>query len=301
MPNVSAHTSRRTVLASLDHTAANGLEFAAVDDSAAELETENKHLRAELEELRTRVRAFESSRWLKAHPRRLLRPLSPLTARGRATDGKSSQPSTQTADPLVSRFRDDVFARSTFTHQWFLGDVPRWEPLIRELEARSSALLEVGSFEGLSACYLLWRLPRATITCIDTFRGGTEHRGTDIDATQLEARFDANVAVVDASRARKLVGDSKRVLLDLAAEKRAFDLIYVDGSHLGLDVLVDAALAWQLLTVGGVLIFDDYGWTKLGDDPYVRPGAAIDGFLSVVSGRHEVIFSGYQVALRKVR
>ena len=79
-----------------------------------------------------------------------------------------------------------------------------------------------------------------------------------------------------------------------------FDLVYVDGSHRGLDVLVDAALSWPLLEVGGVVVFDDYRWALLGDDPLLRPGPAIDAFVSLVSAHGEVISHDRQVALRKL-
>ena len=156
-----------------------------------------------------------------------------------------------------------------------------------------------GPYEGMSACFLLWRLADATITCVDTFAGGIEDRGTEA-VSGLEERFDANVALVDASRVRKLVGESRRVLPDLIAGDEAFDLVYVDGSHLGLDVLVDASLSWQVLEPGGALVFDDYNWAPLGDDALLRPGPAIDAFLEVVSGNYEPLFADRQVAIRKL-
>ena len=45
----------------------------------------------------------------------------------------------------------------------------------------------------------------------------------------------------------------------LLAEGRqgSFDFIYVDASHRAPDVLLDAVLAFQLLRIGGLIIFDD--------------------------------------------
>ena len=119
---------------------------------------------------------------------------------------------------------------------------------MRALEGRSARVLEIGSFEGLSACYLLWRLPDSHVTCVDTFAGSPEHvAGEHLPAGRLDEVFDANVALVDASRVRKLVGDSKHVVADLRATGARFEFVYVDGSHLALDVFVDAALSWQVL------------------------------------------------------
>ncbi len=168
---------------------------------------------------------------------------------------------------------------------------------MRPLDGRASRVLEIGSFEGLSTCYFLWRLRCAQLTCVDTFEGSPGLPSGDRPG--LEEAFDRNVELVDASRVRKLVGDSRRVLLDLADEASRFELVYVDGSHRGLDVLVDAALSWPMLEVGGVVVFDDYGWALLGDDPLLRPGPAIDAFVSLVSVHGEVVLLERQVALRR--
>ena len=115
----------------------------------------------------------------------------------------------------------------------------------------------------------------------------------------LERIFEENVALVDASRVRKLVGPSSVVLPPLAAAGERFDLIYLDGSHFGLDVLLDAAVSWQLLENEGYLVFDDYLWAELGDDPLLRPRHAIDAFLAFVEGKYELLFAHEQVAVRK--
>jgi predicted O-methyltransferase YrrM len=39
--------------------------------------------------------------------------------------------------------------------------------------------------------------------------------------------------------------------------KEYFDLIYVDGSHHTDDVIVDAIKSFELLKIGGIIIFDD--------------------------------------------
>jgi hypothetical protein len=194
----------------------------------------------------------------------------------------------------------EVVERGAFRRDWFTQNVSSWEPMMEELDGRGARALEIGSFEGLSACYVLWRLPDSHVTCVDTFEGGPELiAGQHLPDAGLETAFDANVALVDASRVRKLVGDSKRVLVDLLAERARFDFVYVDGSHLALDVLADAALSWRLLATGGFLVFDDYNWAELGEDRLLRPGAAVDSFLVLVEGKYELVSSGWQLALRK--
>jgi len=198
----------------------------------------------------------------------------------------------------VNLFREKIVERGDFTQDWFTPHIESLERVLRQFEGKAARMLEIGSFKGLSSCYFLWRLTDLQLTCIDSFEGsvGLPSGGRE----GLEAAFDRNVELVDTSRVRKLVGDSRRVLLDLADERARFDLVYVDGSHRGLDVLVDAALSWPLLEVGGVVVFDDYRWALLGDDPLLRPGQAIDAFVELVSVHGEVVFHDRQVALRKL-
>ena len=273
------------------------------DDFVVQLLRENRRLKTEL----NRREGIASSRWWRLHPR--LNAERMLTAlrgpREPPAVAPSMPPREQTVPPpvpsdLVGRFRREVIGHGTFSHDWFTGHIPSWEPMMQALEGRTARVLEIGAFEGLSTCFVLWRLPDATVTAVDTFAGSAEQVARDLLPNgSLEHVFDANVARVDGTRARKLVGDSKRVVLDLHAEHARFDFVYVDGSHLALDVLIDAALSWSLLTVEGFLVFDDYGWSAVGPDPLLRPGPAIDAFLELVDGRYEVVSKGTQLALRK--
>ena len=188
--------------------------------------------------------------------------------------------------------------RGAFSEDWFTVHIPHWEPVLRELQGRAASVLELGSFEGLSACFLLWRLRDAQLTCVDTFAGIPEYAAYGI-SSQLEGAFDSNVALVDASRVRKLVGETHGVLPELVNEQAQFDLVYVDASHHALDVLADTALSWKLLKDGGIAIFDDYGPLRSGEDPLLYPTPAIDAFLGLVAGRHEVVDDRRQLIVRK--
>jgi predicted O-methyltransferase YrrM len=260
---------------------------------------ENAELRREVASLRARVQALETSRWWRLHPRMLLRRLRRHGETAEAPAAPTTDAAAPTVAPAVARFREEVLPRGSFSEDWFTRHASAWEPVLEDLAGEEARVLEIGSFEGMSAAYLLWRLPEARITCVDTFGGGAEHRAGDMELATLESRFDANVALVDADRVEKIVGDSRERLLELIRAGRTFDLVYVDGSHLGLDVLVDGALSWQLLTPWGTLVFDDYRWDALGEDPLLRPGPAIDAFLGLVGDHAERVFAGHQVAVRK--
>jgi predicted O-methyltransferase YrrM len=184
-----------------------------------------------------------------------------------------------------------------FTQDWFTPNIPNWTKLLAELRGRARVrALEIGSFEGRSACWLLENIltgPGARLDCVDTFTGAVEQR-VGFDTHGIRARFDANIAQWREQVTVHLgeSGDVLRVLSD------SYDFIYIDGSHLAPDVLSDAVLAWRLLKPGGIMIFDDFLWDLL-PRPEQRPGIAIRSFLLCHAGWFDLLRVDGQVAIRK--
>jgi hypothetical protein len=265
---------------------------------------ENQRLKQEVKALRQRVNALETSRWWRLHPRFALRRLRPQSAQAEnanALGASAPKPVEMPQTEIQQRFQREVVETGEFTEDWFTVYIPIWDSVLRELDGRAPRILEVGSFEGLSASFLLWRLPDARITCVDTFVGIPAYLAYGIGGPELEQRFEANVARVDSGRVRKLVGQSHRVLSDLLAGGEEFDLVYIDASHRALDVLADAALCWQLLARDGLMIFDDYGEIPPGVEPLEHPTLAVDAFRSLVAGELEVVDQQRQLIVRKTK
>ena len=80
---------------------------------------------------------------------------------------------------------------------------------------------------------------------------------------------------------------------------QAFDLIYIDGSHMRDDVLLDSVLAWRLLAPDGVCIWDDYEWGMSDRSHAERPREAIDAFLDLHSAELRVLHTGSQIIAEK--
>ncbi len=187
-----------------------------------------------------------------------------------------------------------------FSLDLFAMHVPRWQALLGPLAGRAGLrFLEVGSFEGRSACWLLREVlthPKSRLTCIDTFdlqgQSAEVDRG---DSLTLEARFDHNVAAAGGEgRVDKRLGTSASILPRL--EPGSFDFAYVDGSHHPRDVLADAVMTWRLLKTGAMVTFDDYGSISAGE---LMPRKAIDAFMDCYQGDWELVHKAYQLTLRK--
>ena len=154
-------------------------------------------------------------------------------------------------------------------------------------------MLEIGSWEGRSTLFFMNFLPRARLTCIDTFAGGKEHREAAArnpeDARFLrtvEKRFDRNTKAF-RKRIEKIKAQSTDALAELGIAKRRFDIAYIDGGHRAVEVYADGALTWPLMARGGLVIFDDYKWDEM-PDPLDNPKPGIDAFLKSIEGQYRL-------------
>jgi predicted O-methyltransferase YrrM len=181
-----------------------------------------------------------------------------------------------------------------FTKDWFdKNSRQNWDRIVPIINPKK--ILEIGSYEGAAACYLIEKLGKNNfleVHCIDTWE---ESDGlAKEEALIVEKRFDYNMQLaVNKSQNKtkyfKYKSESHLVLSKMIADGVGdFDLIYVDASNYAVDVLTDAVLSFKLLKAGGILIFDDYLWA--GDENIVYyPKIAIDSFTNVFSKHIKLI------------
>lgn len=190
-----------------------------------------------------------------------------------------------------------------FTVDWFSYNIPTWKRLIDELKPRR--IIEIGCYEGRSTTWIIEQCSAAQpieLHCIDTWDGGEEFRKGAFQGREMsdaEQRFSSNVqqACQRAANPVQLTQhktSSERALIHILANGGlgGFDLIYIDGSHQAADVLRDAVLSFDLLRVGGLMIFDDYLWCMepVGQqDSLGMPKPAIDAFTNLYQRKLQVI------------
>lgn len=199
-----------------------------------------------------------------------------------------------------------------FTADWFDKHRQIWDVLLPPMQAKR--ILEIGSYEGASTCYLIDTCAKDAdieLHCIDTWQGSAEHQHGGNDMKAVEDRFNRNVqrAISRASHKVDLTvhkgpSDEKLAGLLAGSKRNYFDFIYVDGSHLASDVLLDGALALRLLRVDGLIVFDDYLWfenLREGKDPLQCPKIAIDAVVNNNFRKVEVLTAPlYQLFLTKL-
>ena len=177
-----------------------------------------------------------------------------------------------------------------FTYDWFTSAVPIWTRVLAPYAGRPEThYLEVGVFEGRSAIWMLNNIlthPTSTLTGIDLFPG------------DLKERYLANLQLSGAAeKAITIAGRSQDELRNLKPD--SYDIIYIDGGHTADMVLADAVLCWDLLKVGGLLIFDDYRWKREEYPAEVRPGVSIESFITAYRNFLELVHLDYQAIVRK--
>jgi predicted O-methyltransferase YrrM len=210
---------------------------------------------------------------------------------------------------MISRQMHDLYAdnpplpnpKYRFSYDWVSPHTKEWEKDLQEFKGKPNVhALEIGCFEGQSACWFLDNIlthPTSRLICVDPFAVPM----ATILLKFFEARFDQNVAASGAAdRVTKLIGQSQVVVRTL--QHSQFDFIYVDGSHKVGDVLQDAVLAWTVLRPGGIVMFDDYALVDdVSEGLMARaPGRALDAFMSILGGSATLVRRDWQLVLRKM-
>ncbi len=190
-----------------------------------------------------------------------------------------------------------------FTVNWFADHARMWEALHRDFVQGHSKFLEIGSFEGQSACWLLEHLNvDGSLFCIDTWEGSPE---ISREAVQESFdRFQRNTDVVKGKSQRLVTMKCRSTvgLADLISQGHAetFDFIYVDGGHRALETMTDMCMSWELLKPGGVMVIDDYLWGMEIISPIeVKPKFAVDVFVAAFNPQLRTIACGMQYIVQK--
>jgi len=187
-----------------------------------------------------------------------------------------------------------------FSQDWFSSNLPYWSSILEKNFKDSPNLnfLEIGSFEGRSACWLMDNVlthETSKLVCVDTFAGSEEHAGMNLSS--LRETFDHNIREwkekIEIHQMK-----SSAALPQFITENRKFDVIYIDGSHLACDVMFDAVNSFNLLKVGGLMIFDDYLGGNLITPHDVKP--AVDAFVFSYSEKVRTLAVAYQYWTQKI-
>ncbi|WP_320674560.1 class I SAM-dependent methyltransferase [Prochlorococcus sp. MIT 1341] len=149
---------------------------------------------------------------------------------------------------------------------------------------------------GLINSFFLSHFPHATITCVDTWEWNSDDNKFDLQV--IESNFNKNTYPFH-ERITKFKGTSYSYF-ESNQQRNYFDLIYIDGSYVPDDLIIDAFKSFQALAIGGLMIFEYYIWID-GRPPKDRPIEAINSFLSIKKGCYKIVQVYSQLIIQKIK
>lgn len=171
-----------------------------------------------------------------------------------------------------------------FSDDWFSHNILRFDKFLSCYKDKPVNFLEIGSYEGRSAVWILENIlthKDSKLTCVEP---GFLKKN---DILKQNLSHFSNVKLIE-----KLNKDAwPEYLLE------DFDFVYIDGGHSSRNCLFDMILGLTVLKSGGILAVDDYAW-KQRDNDGTCPKDAVDLFIKKFSNI-EILDIGYQIWFRK--
>ncbi len=161
--------------------------------------------------------------------------------------------------------------------------------------------VEIGAYEGRGSKIIYDKLcghPESQLYCLDpwddvyvTSGEGSKYQMIDHLFKGQYERFVKNTE--ELSKLVILRGYSTTEIPKLPKE---VDFAFVDGDHSPDQVYLDGCLLMEHMSLGGVIVFDDYKWCRNGQ--YCQIG--IDRFLEEYKDKLEVIHKEHAVIVRVI-
>ncbi|MBR8827300.1 MAG: tetratricopeptide repeat protein [Gomphosphaeria aponina SAG 52.96 = DSM 107014] len=172
-----------------------------------------------------------------------------------------------------------------FTKNSLINKIPIWEENLQELANQPIQALEIGSEQGMVACWLLDHIlthPTAKLICIEQ---------------QFSEEFAENIEKTGAAdKVEKLEGDLDKLLESL--EKNAYDLVNIGYKITNKTSIEEkAAISWERLKVGGVIILNSP--KSRNKQEKLAPG--IKKFMTSIEDKGKIMHqSKQQVMMKKI-
>ena len=183
-----------------------------------------------------------------------------------------------------------------FTNDWFSNNIPVWISILKKKDKNEKLkILEIGSYEGMSAIFFLKYFNNAEIDCVETFKGSDEHAKKNFEL--VKKNFEYNL--LDFKNRYNIFETTSDNFFEIKSDKEeTYDIIYVDGSHESYQVSKDTENSFNKLKSKGFIIFDDF-LRKYYDNISKNPFSAIINFIIKNDKKVKVIYFGYQLILQK--
>ena len=172
-----------------------------------------------------------------------------------------------------------------FSTHWFLNNYKIIGSFLPKDRNKTFKYLEIGSFEGLSALFILTYWKNANVTCIDTWKTSEDvSQVLDFNFENVEQKFDSNLRDFSFQK----IKNTSELAFKKFTRKDSFDYIYIDGSHNGVDIFNDALASFEVLNVGGIIFFDDI--TNIYKEIEMQPHDAFEKFYNLYKKKIKILY-----------
>lgn len=180
----------------------------------------------------------------------------------------------------------NIVNKKNFSTYWFLNNFKIFGNFLPKDFKKNFNYLEIGSFEGMSALFVLNFWENSKVTCVDTWEmSDDKSQILNYDFKTIEEKFDLNLKKYSFQKIKSL---SKNALNGLKAKNLFFDYIYIDGSHNGIDILNDANISFEILNTNGIIIFDDIN--NIYNSINMQPHEAFEKFYYTNRKRIKILY-----------
>ena len=221
---------------------------------------------------------------------------------------------------MVNRFGYQVFSTDVdgleFTCDNFIEDYRLENFIIKNMEItenwngefiknttglKFNFALEIGSFEGLTSNYICDNLLNegGRLICVDPL----EDRYLTTDLNKDDKQMNNELKSMFKGQYKRFVKNTKGKPIELIQKTSReafpklkdykFDFIYIDGDHRKEEVYNDGVECFNLLKIGGIMLFDDYEWRT-------QTTEGINRFLNKYAEKIQIMTKGYQVMIKKM-
>jgi len=197
---------------------------------------------------------------------------------------------------IKEKFESFIESKS-FSQKWFLNNFEIFHYYLPKNLNENFSYLEIGSYEGLSALNILFNYKNSKVTAIDLWqKSNINSESLNVNFNEVEDRFNKNL---EGYKYTKIKNDSVIALREILKNNIFFDVIYIDGSHNGEDILSDAIESYKLLNSEGIIFFDDV--VNANKNISIQSYVGFEKFCEIYKKNIKVIYLKNIAVVKKVK
>ena len=198
-------------------------------------------------------------------------------------------PFTKSQKKLYRNLHKDYLKKKRASTDYFSINTYYWNKIISK-NFKKFSYLEIGSWEGNSALFILKNYTTDNVVCVDLWEKSSEINKNFENFKLNMEEFKNKFSFFRETSDNFFINN-----------KDKFDIIYIDGSHESIQVYKDINNAWNFLNIGGILICDDYFYGNIYTESGNVPAEAINKFIKEKGNLKIISVNNSQIFLKKIK